>query len=349
MLTYFGTLVFKFPDTQDPHCSLCELTLQCWRSNAFVLDLEPVILPFLVLLLLLVYCTYLLHRWTKENCSCMYNFVLFVRWLVSLVEIRLSEQGLPAECDIRSCLNTLQFLNKKKEALNIVSELIEIATCWLMLIFNRYSVHFSLVCFIEQSGFDSQVIGRKDMTKSIFDVWKQVWCFLTVMPAPYLFFLLLWIPSLASNQCILVQKLSARHKCIMQSMWWIASSNVVQFFIIANLLHRFFKRKNSSGQKWLIVMWAEIRTLVLSSHSYLTGNIYFSLLETLFLHELGSFPYYITSYLQWWLWCYYGWDSRKPLKTLLPWPNVAKDGIHSTYSYVAFDTFLFMYPHFILK
>ncbi|KQK22437.1 chromosome transmission fidelity protein 18 homolog [Brachypodium distachyon] len=47
------------------------------------------------------------------------------------------------ECDIRSCLNTLQFLNKKREALNI-------------------------------SGFESQVIGRKDMSKSILDVWKQV-------------------------------------------------------------------------------------------------------------------------------------------------------------------------------
>ena len=68
----------------------------------------------------------------------MYNFVLFMRWLVSITEIRLSEQSLPAECDIRSCLNTLQFLNKKKEALNIVSELIEIATCWLMLLFNKY-------------------------------------------------------------------------------------------------------------------------------------------------------------------------------------------------------------------
>lgn len=29
---------------------------------------------------------------------------------------------LSADCDIRSCLNTLQFLNKKKEALNIVSQ-----------------------------------------------------------------------------------------------------------------------------------------------------------------------------------------------------------------------------------
>uniref|UniRef100_A0A0E0KBM9 AAA+ ATPase domain-containing protein n=1 Tax=Oryza punctata TaxID=4537 RepID=A0A0E0KBM9_ORYPU len=63
--------------------------------------------------------------------------------LAEYTEIRLIEQSLPAECDIRSCLNTLQFLNKKREALNI-------------------------------SGFDSQVIGRKDMSKSIIDVWKQV-------------------------------------------------------------------------------------------------------------------------------------------------------------------------------
>uniref|UniRef100_A0A0D9VS94 AAA+ ATPase domain-containing protein n=1 Tax=Leersia perrieri TaxID=77586 RepID=A0A0D9VS94_9ORYZ len=57
--------------------------------------------------------------------------------------IALSALAEYTECDIRSCLNTLQFLNKKREALNI-------------------------------SGFDSQVIGRKDMSKSILDVWKQV-------------------------------------------------------------------------------------------------------------------------------------------------------------------------------
>lgn len=34
------------------------------------------------------------------------------------------EKYIPAECDIRSCLNTLQFLNKKRVALNIVSELV---------------------------------------------------------------------------------------------------------------------------------------------------------------------------------------------------------------------------------
>ncbi|XP_021750688.1 chromosome transmission fidelity protein 18 homolog isoform X1 [Chenopodium quinoa] len=47
------------------------------------------------------------------------------------------------ECDIRSCLNTIQFLHKKKESLNLVA-------------------------------LSSQVIGRKDMTRSIFDVWKEV-------------------------------------------------------------------------------------------------------------------------------------------------------------------------------
>uniref|UniRef100_K4A5L2 AAA+ ATPase domain-containing protein n=1 Tax=Setaria italica TaxID=4555 RepID=K4A5L2_SETIT len=57
--------------------------------------------------------------------------------------LRPTEKYCPAECDIRSCLNTLQFLNKKGVALNI-------------------------------SSFDSQVIGQKDKSKSILDVWKQV-------------------------------------------------------------------------------------------------------------------------------------------------------------------------------
>ncbi|XP_022722750.1 chromosome transmission fidelity protein 18 homolog [Durio zibethinus] len=47
------------------------------------------------------------------------------------------------ECDIRSCLNTLQFLNKKKEALNVME-------------------------------ISSQVVGRKDISKSAFDIWKEI-------------------------------------------------------------------------------------------------------------------------------------------------------------------------------
>lgn len=59
-----------------------------------------------------------------------------------------SAQGLTTlaeftECDIRACLNTLQFLNKKKEFLNVVD-------------------------------ISSQVVGRKDMTSSIFDIWRAV-------------------------------------------------------------------------------------------------------------------------------------------------------------------------------
>lgn len=46
-------------------------------------------------------------------------------------------------CDIRSCLNTLQFLNKKKENLHAL----EIST---------------------------QVVGRKDMSRSFFDIWKEI-------------------------------------------------------------------------------------------------------------------------------------------------------------------------------
>ncbi|KAL8122027.1 uncharacterized protein LOC141659384 [Apium graveolens] len=47
------------------------------------------------------------------------------------------------ECDIRSCLNTLQFLNKKKETLNMID-------------------------------ISSQVVGRKDTSKSFFDIWKEI-------------------------------------------------------------------------------------------------------------------------------------------------------------------------------
>ncbi|WCJ24233.1 Replication factor C large subunit [Euphorbia peplus] len=47
------------------------------------------------------------------------------------------------ECDIMSCLNTLQFLNKKNERLNTLE-------------------------------IDSQVVGQKDMSKSFFDIWKEI-------------------------------------------------------------------------------------------------------------------------------------------------------------------------------
>ncbi|KAL1368046.1 hypothetical protein HN51_022146 [Arachis hypogaea] len=47
------------------------------------------------------------------------------------------------ECDIRSCLNTLQFLSKKKETLNM----------------------FDLA---------SQVVGQKDMSKNVIDIWKEI-------------------------------------------------------------------------------------------------------------------------------------------------------------------------------
>ncbi|KAA3455738.1 chromosome transmission fidelity protein 18-like protein [Gossypium australe] len=47
------------------------------------------------------------------------------------------------ECDIRSCLNTLQFLHKKNETLNVVD-------------------------------ISSQVVGRKDVSKSAFDIWREI-------------------------------------------------------------------------------------------------------------------------------------------------------------------------------
>ncbi|KAJ4813859.1 Chromosome transmission fidelity protein 18-like protein [Rhynchospora pubera] len=57
--------------------------------------------------------------------------------------ISLSALAECTECDIRSCLNTLQFLNKKQQPLSI-------------------------------ADVDSQVIGRKDLSKSAIDIWKEV-------------------------------------------------------------------------------------------------------------------------------------------------------------------------------
>ncbi|KAK6914254.1 ATPase, AAA-type, core, partial [Dillenia turbinata] len=55
------------------------------------------------------------------------------------------------ECDIRSCLNTLQFLSKKKETLNMLD-------------------------------IGSQVVGRKDISKGVFDIWRELT--LASIPAP---------------------------------------------------------------------------------------------------------------------------------------------------------------------
>ncbi|KAL8128846.1 hypothetical protein V2J09_018001 [Rumex salicifolius] len=57
--------------------------------------------------------------------------------------IALTELARYTECDIRSCLNTLQFLNNKKTSLNAID-------------------------------IGSQVIGRKDMAKSLFDIWTEI-------------------------------------------------------------------------------------------------------------------------------------------------------------------------------
>ncbi|XP_057783612.1 uncharacterized protein LOC131001284 [Salvia miltiorrhiza] len=62
---------------------------------------------------------------------------------VKTSSVALSALAECTECDIRSCLNTLQFLNKKKEMLNVMD-------------------------------ISSQVVGQKDATKSAFDIWKEI-------------------------------------------------------------------------------------------------------------------------------------------------------------------------------
>lgn len=47
-----------------------------------------------------------------------------------------------------------------------------------------------MIRVMEQTAFDSQVIGQKDKSKSILDVWKQVCCFFPVSSSAILFYFL---------------------------------------------------------------------------------------------------------------------------------------------------------------
>ncbi|CAK7336240.1 unnamed protein product [Dovyalis caffra] len=67
-------------------------------------------------------------------------------------------------CDIRSCLNTLQFLNKKREVLNVGNSF-GIASMFLLP---------PILLSLMDLEIGSQVVGRKDMSSSVFDIWKEV-------------------------------------------------------------------------------------------------------------------------------------------------------------------------------
>lgn len=96
--------------------------------------------------------------------------------------------GVCAEGDIRSCLNTLQFLNRKKQNLKTVQcVLTHFACLWTIYRkFEQLALQLGRVLEIIQSTWlwlwylvlqldvGSQVIGRKDMTSSIFDIWGEV-------------------------------------------------------------------------------------------------------------------------------------------------------------------------------
>lgn len=55
---------------------------------------------------------------------------------------------------------------------------------------NIYDILYIMIRVMEQTAFDSQVIGQKDKSKSILDVWKQVWCFFPVSSSAILFYFL---------------------------------------------------------------------------------------------------------------------------------------------------------------
>lgn len=85
------------------------------------------------------------HTFVQPSTSRVVNRL---KYICKKEGFKASAQGLTTlaeftECDIRACLNTLQFLNRKKDFLNVVD-------------------------------IGSQVVGRKDMTSSIFDIWRAV-------------------------------------------------------------------------------------------------------------------------------------------------------------------------------
>lgn len=88
-------------------------------------------------------CTLLVTFWTMNNRRLFLVVVLFsngeeAEWVI------IYKFKLCTECDIRSCLNTLQFLHKKKVNLNVVSYLLFFLvndSCRLLL------VHFYEILF----------------------------------------------------------------------------------------------------------------------------------------------------------------------------------------------------------
>uniref|UniRef100_F6HCZ5 Chromosome transmission fidelity protein 18 homolog n=1 Tax=Vitis vinifera TaxID=29760 RepID=F6HCZ5_VITVI len=77
-----------------------------------------------------------------------YKWCFRLKYICNMEGLKTNSTALAAlaeytECDIRSCLNTLQFLNKKNQTLNVFE-------------------------------ISSQVVGQKDMSRSIFDIWKEI-------------------------------------------------------------------------------------------------------------------------------------------------------------------------------
>ncbi|KAM3327037.1 chromosome transmission fidelity protein 18 isoform X1 [Capsicum chacoense] len=85
------------------------------------------------------------HIFVQPTVSRVVNRLKYIcnRERVKTGSIALTALAEYTDCDIRSCLNTLQFFNKKKETLNVLE-------------------------------LSAQVVGRKDATRSAFDIWKEI-------------------------------------------------------------------------------------------------------------------------------------------------------------------------------
>ncbi len=127
--------------------------------------------------------------WLLELCLSVHPFTRGYGTFWPLMQVHCC-----TECDIRSCLNTLQFLNRKKHSLKTVCTLLfcvqpcsifwkhfatSLAVHNLTVINARVllwvvwqNLSYEILCL--QVDVASQVIGRKDMTSSIFDIWGEV-------------------------------------------------------------------------------------------------------------------------------------------------------------------------------
>lgn len=159
-------------------------------------------------------------------------------------------------------------------------------------LFVQISFLLCLVHLKSYDGFqlevDSQVVGRKDMSRSAFDVWKEV----SINPAD------------------------------------LVSSILQKFICTNLFHYRFFKRENQREGGKPRAFQVTMQILISCTPLFLTGiDRLLAKRLVLIWNSIISFSQTVNFILtlQWWIWIDYGWNLREFLTPLLPWSNDAKD------------------------